>query len=153
MRSSSTKVAEWPLERGLYGEFVRDVTLSRLLAVFAAAALGLSVIGVYGGVSYFVVRRRYEVGVRLALGAPPAAVVAIVLRRAVLLIGAGLALGVGLAWLSTRIVESLLFGVHSREPLLFLGTALLLGIIAVLAAIGPAVRAARTDPQVVLRGE
>ena len=138
---------------------VRDASLAGrrfnalLLAIFSTVALALAVIGIYGVMSHAVAARRQEVGIRMAIGAQPAQVVRLVLRDALLMTTLGLAIGVALALAATRLLTSLLFGVSATEPLLFAGTALLLGATAVVAGWLPARRAAAVDPLAALRTE
>ena len=124
-----------------------------LLTLFAGLALGLATIGVYGVIAYLVGGRRREIGIRMALGATPGGIVALVVRQ-----GAGVALlGVGLglagAMLLTGFMRGLLFGVSARDPLTFAAIAVLLSSAAVLASYVPARRAARVDPMASLRSE
>lgn len=124
-----------------------------LLAIFAAAALLLGSIGIYGVMSYAVSQRTREMGVRLALGAKGVDVVRLVVRHGVRLTVLGLALGLAGAWLSTRWISSQLFGVEATDPLTYVGVAVLLGGVSLLASWLPARRAARTDPLEALRAE
>ena len=124
-----------------------------LLSIFAAAALGLALIGVYGVMAYSVAQRQREIGVRLALGAGPGAIRGLVLSRGVRLVGIGLLCGLGGAALVTRLIQSLLFGVPALDAITFGGVALLLGAMALFACWGPVRRASRVDPVVVLREE
>jgi ABC-type antimicrobial peptide transport system permease subunit len=122
-----------------------------MFASFAIFALLLSSVGLYGVISYGVAQRTHEVGVRMALGAQPRAVLALVMRQGLwaTAIGAsaGLALSVGMGWM----LSSLLFGVETRDPLTFLGTTALLASVALLATFFPALRATRVDPVIALR--
>lgn len=124
-----------------------------LLAIFAATALLLGSIGIYGVMSYAVSQRTREMGVRLALGAKGVDVVRLVVRHGVRLTVLGLALGLAGAWLSTRWISSQLFGVEATDPLTYVGVAVLLGGVSLLASWLPARRAARTDPLEALRAE
>jgi predicted permease len=124
-----------------------------LLSVFAALALVLTAVGIYGVIAYSVAQRTHEIGVRMAIGAARADVVRLVLKDAVLVAGAGVALGIAAAALLSRLMDSLLFGVTPRDPLTFAigGGALLL---VALAASGiPALRATRVEPVKALRSE
>jgi putative ABC transport system permease protein len=124
-----------------------------LLVIFAVAALGLGAVGIYGLMSYSVTQRTHEIGVRVALGASPADVLRLVVRRGMALTFAGVAIGLagalGLSWL----MRSLLFGVSAADPATFAGVGLLLPAVALLACYIPARRAARVDPLVALRQE
>lgn len=122
-----------------------------LLGGFAAAALALSALGVFGVLSYAVTQRSREIGVRLALGARPGDVLRLVLREALLLAGLGLALG-GLGALALgRGLASLLFGLAPSDPVSFAAATALLGLAALAAGALPAWRAARLDPLAALR--
>jgi predicted permease len=124
-----------------------------LLGVAGVVALILGLVGVYGVISYAVSQRRGELGMRMALGAQPGQVKAMVLRQGMVLAGIGVTLGVGLALGVTRLMTSLLFGVGAADPLTYvLVAAGLLGV-ALLASYLPAHRAAKVDPMTALRVE
>jgi ABC-type antimicrobial peptide transport system permease subunit len=122
-----------------------------LVAAFAAVALLLAGIGVYGVFSYDVALRRRELSIRMALGAARSSIVRLVVNHALLLIGLALVIGVSAAFGFTTLLSSLLFGVQSRDPLTFFGVALLLGVIALTASAIPAWRAPRIDSARTLR--
>ncbi len=122
-----------------------------LVGAFAAAGLALAAIGLYGVVAFFVVRRRAEIGIRMALGAERRDVLRLVLGEGARLAGAGIALGVAVSLLLTRLVGSLLFGVRATDPWTFGGVAALLTLVALGASALPARRAARVDPVTALR--
>jgi putative ABC transport system permease protein len=124
-----------------------------LLASFALVALLLAAIGVYGVMSYSVEQRSQEMGLRMALGASPRDVLALVTAHGVRLALAGILLGLVAAYAVTRVLESLLFGVSATDPVTFAGIAALLAAVASLASYLPARRATKTDPMVVLRTE
>jgi len=124
-----------------------------LLALFASVALMLAAVGIYGLMSYSVSQRTHEIGIRMALGAKREGVLRLVLRQALLLAAAGVALGIGGALTLTRFLSSLLFGVSSKDPLTFVAVSLLLAGVATSASFIPAWRAARVDPMVALRHE
>jgi putative ABC transport system permease protein len=124
-----------------------------LLTAFAALALGLATIGVYGVMSYSVVQRTHELGVRMAIGAERGDVLWLVLRQGMFIAGAGLVLGIGGAFAVTRAMSSLLYNVAPTDPLTFALVALLLAATAALAMYVPARRATKLDPMVVLRYE
>jgi putative ABC transport system permease protein len=124
-----------------------------LLGAFAAVALALAAIGIYGLLSYVVSRRTREIGVRMALGAPRAGVLRMVLGRAFALTLAGTLLGIGAALGATRLLQGLLFGVSTTDALTFGAVPVLLVVVALVAAYVPASRATRIDPTVALRLE
>jgi putative ABC transport system permease protein len=124
-----------------------------LLAGFAAAALLLALVGLYGALGVVVRQREREIGVRMALGAAAAQVRAMVLRQGLGPVGAGLAAGLVLAAACARLLGSLLHGVSTWDPRTFAGAAALLAVSAVGAALLPAWRASRTDPAITLRSE
>jgi predicted permease len=124
-----------------------------LFAVFAGTALLLAAVGIYGVMSYLVRQRTHELGVRVALGAQPRALVASVVGRAVRMAIVGVAIGLAGAWALTRSMSSLLFGVSPTDPATFAAISVLLVSIAAIASLVPAGRAARADPVRALRGE
>ena len=131
----------------------REQLLATLASFFGGLALLLAVIGLYGVMSYNVMRRRSEIGIRMALGAEKHHVLRMVMREAALLIGTGLALGSCITLAATRVVASFLYGVRPNDPLtLFLAAAVLAGA-ASAAAYWPARRASRLDPMTSLREE
>jgi ABC-type antimicrobial peptide transport system permease subunit len=126
---------------------------SSVISLFAALALVLAAVGLYGVVSCLVGETTRELGVRLALGADARALVLLVLRRTLRLAGVGLALGVGMALAGGRLLEGALFGVTPRDPLTLAAVGLVLLLAAAGAGFGPARRAGRLDPARVLRSE
>ena len=140
-----------------YGDQVRaTVTQERLVALlsgfFGALALLLAAIGLYGVTAYSVSRRRPELAVRLALGSGADAVVRLVLRRVVVLVVVGGAIGIALSAWAAKFVGSLLFQVSARDPLTFVGAAVVLLFVGVFAGWLPARAASRLDPSSALRG-
>ncbi|HKE16411.1 MAG TPA: ABC transporter permease [Kofleriaceae bacterium] len=124
-----------------------------MLGLFGALALVLVAIGVYGVIAYDVALRTREIGIRLALGARPRAVVAMMVRRGSLLAMAGIAIGVAGGVAATRLLAGMLYGVGVADPRVFAGAALLLLAVAVVASLGAARRATRVDPMQALRAE
>ena len=124
-----------------------------LLSVFAALALALAAVGIYGVISYSVSQRTQEIGIRMALGAPQAAVMRMIVRQAMLLAAIGLVTGAIGAWILTRLMQKLLFGVTPSDPATFAAVSILLTLVAGAAAIVPGLRATRVDPVIALRSE
>jgi predicted permease len=121
--------------------------------LFAGLALALAVLGVYGVVSYAVARRTREVGIRLAVGAQPSALVRLLMREGFSLVIIGTAVGLLLGFASAQVLRTLLFGVGAADPFTFLGAPIVLMAAGAIAAFVPARRASRVDPASVLRAE
>jgi putative ABC transport system permease protein len=124
-----------------------------LLSIFGFCAVLLASLGIFGVLAYSVVRRKHEIGIRMALGAQAFQVLKLVIGRGMRLTLAGLAVGIGLALGLTRFLSNLLYGVRPTDPVTFLGMSVLFVVVAALACYFPARRAARTDPAVALRYE
>jgi predicted permease len=124
-----------------------------LLGAFAAVALLLASVGIYGVVSYLVVQRTHEIGIRMALGAQQSHVMSWVLGAGARLALVGVGIGIAAALALTRLMTSLLYGVSATDPATFLGVAFLLTLVALAACYIPARRAMRVDPMVALRHE
>jgi hypothetical protein len=131
----------------------RDRFLVALFGLFSASALALAAVGIYGVLAWEVVRRRRELGVRVALGAAPGRLVGSVVRRGLVPSLAGLAVGLAAALGLGRLLASLLYGVAPRDPASFAVAALTVVLVAGAASLLPARTASRTDPAAVLRGE
>lgn len=128
-------------------------TYSWLVAVFAGLAVVLVVSGLYGVISYTVSQRRREIAIRMALGAGQSRILSGVLKEAVVMTGIGLAIGVACGWWSSRLFESLLFGVKATDPATYVTALAIAGGVALIASLLPAIRAARTEPMSALRVE
>jgi predicted permease len=122
-----------------------------LLGALGILALALAALGIYGVLSFLVRSRTREIGIRVAVGATPRSVAAMVVRQAMTWTIAGAAIGIGLALVLTRFLESFLYGVSPTDPWTFAGVTLLLALVACVAALAPAVRASRLDPLAALR--
>jgi predicted permease len=124
-----------------------------LLGTFAAIALTLAAVGIYGVLSYLVARRTHEIGIRLAVGADRGQVMMLILKQGVTLAGAGIVAGLGAAFLLTRVMQSLLYQVTPTDPLTFALVSGALIVVALIASAVPAFRATRVSPLIALRTE
>jgi predicted permease len=131
----------------------RERFVAGLLLIAGAISLLLGAVGIYGVAAYTVSRRTPEIGVRVALGASPRAVMAMVLRQSLTVVLAGAAVGIGLGVVAGRTLRSVLFGVSPTDPLTLAGVASFFIGVAVIASFAPALRAARIDPARALRAE
>jgi predicted permease len=133
--------------------FGSQTLIAHLLESFAGLALLIASVGLYGLLSFAVAQRTREIGVRIALGAPQANILALILRRALLLVGAGLAIGGVLAWFAVTVARSYIFGVQAHDALTFTAVVVVLAVASFVAAWLPARRAASIDPNLALRSE
>jgi ABC-type antimicrobial peptide transport system permease subunit len=131
----------------------QEIILAKLCTAFALLALLIACVGLYGTMAYTVARRTGEIGIRMALGAPRAAVVWMVLRQAFVLAMAGLAIGMPTALATSKFVESFLFDVRPNSPASLAGAAAILLSAALLAGYMPARKASRIDPMSAVRHE
>jgi ABC-type antimicrobial peptide transport system permease subunit len=124
-----------------------------LSGAFTICAVLIAAVGVYGVSAYWVTRRRRELAIRMAMGASPDRVVMSVLARSLRLAAIGATAGLSIALGGAQIMKSLLFAVDPRDPITFAGVTILLAVIAVVACVGPALKASRVDPMTTLRAE
>jgi ABC-type antimicrobial peptide transport system permease subunit len=132
---------------------VEDRLVAVISGFFGLLAVLLACLGLYGVMSYTAARRTHEIGIRLALGATRASMLGMVLRESLLLVLAGIAIGVPVALAAARLISGLLFGVSATDPATISMACLLMIVVAAMAALGPARRAAKVDPMVALRYE
>ncbi len=130
-----------------------QILVAKLSSLFAALALTLASVGLYGLISYAVARRTREIGLRMALGARAPDLLWLVLREVLGMVAIGLAAGIPLAIAASRALHSMLFEITSLDPVSLFGTVLLLGLVAAAATYVPARRATKVDPMVALRNE
>ncbi len=139
------------MEDRVWTSLARPRLYAVLLGGFAAFALAVAGVGLFGVLSYSVSLRAREIGVRASLGATPWSIIGLVVRQATLVTSAGLVVGLGAAFLLARSISSLLYGVAATDPMTFIAVGAVLAIVAVVACLVPARRAARVDPVRVLR--
>src|SRR6185437_15368608 len=128
-------------------------SLMLLFAAFALLALVLGAVGIYGIVSYSVTQRTHEIGIRMALGARAANALSLIMKNGLTLVLAGIAIGVATAFGLTRFLATLLFGIEPTDGVTFLVVSSVFFVIAIVAALLPALRATRVDPVIALRSE
>jgi predicted permease len=139
------------LSAALAAQTASDRFGSSVLALFGALALALAAVGLYGVMAFVVGTRRREIAIRLAVGADPRSALSMVLRQGMALVALGIVLGLTVALAAGRLLESLLFGVTTRDPLTFIVVSLVLASVAFAANYIPAHRATRIDPQLALK--
>jgi ABC-type antimicrobial peptide transport system permease subunit len=138
-------------DEGVSDSLIAPRYLTVLIGMFAAAALILSVVGVYGVMAYFVQQRTRDIGIRLALGGEPAAMRRMVVTQGLRLVVGGIIVGVAAAVLTARLLTTLLFGISATDPWTMTLVPLALMLVAVAACLLPARRAASLDPASILR--
>jgi predicted permease len=148
---SFRRILVTPMQQVARDPFWRQQLFSQWFAVFGMAAVTLAVAGIYGVLGYLVGQRCREIGIRMALGAGRRSVLWLVLREGVAVAGAGVIVGLGVAYWLARALEGLLFGVEALDWRSFAAAAAFLAIVATAASLAPAVRAARIDPSALLR--
>lgn len=131
----------------------KELVFTRLLTLFGGVALLLACVGLHGVTSYSVARRTPEFGIRLALGSQRSGILWLVLRQVVTIAAAGLAIGLPIAWLAAPVTGAFLFGLEARDPLTILAAGALMLLVAVVAGVRPARRAARMEALAALRSE
>ena len=141
------------LEHQIDQSLLNDRIVATLSAAFGMLATLLAVIGLYGVMAYTVARRTREIGVRMALGAVPGDVIWLVMREVLMLVGAGIAIGLIASWGANRLIGSQLYGVTATDPITIVGAAALLCTVALVAGYIPARRATRVNPVLALRYE
>jgi putative ABC transport system permease protein len=138
------------MEHIVAGAVARQRFSMLLLAIFAGVALILAAVGIYGVMSYSVAQQTREIGIRMALGAQRSDVLKMTVKQGLRLVGVGLVVGLVAAFILTRVMASLLFGVSATDPITFLTISLILMGVALVASYVPALRATRVDPMVAL---
>jgi ABC-type antimicrobial peptide transport system permease subunit len=145
------RVVVTPMTQVARDPFWRQQLFSSWFTAFGMAALALAAIGLYGVLTYVVGQRRREIGIRLAVGARRQQVLALVLRQGASMAALGVAIGCVAAYALARALQSMLFGVDALEWAVFAAVAAVLGAVALVASLMPAIQAARVDPNALLR--
>jgi predicted permease len=141
------------MEHIVAGAVARQRFSMLLLAIFAGIALILAAVGIYGVMSYSVAQQTREIGIRMALGAQRSDVLKMTVKQGLRLVVFGLIIGLAAAFILTRVMASLLFGISATDPLTFISISLILLAVAILASYLPALRATRVDPMIALRAQ
>jgi putative ABC transport system permease protein len=141
------------MERQIFNRAIGLNYMAVLMGIFGVLALCLSAIGVYGVMAYMVSEQTHDIGLRMALGAEQQSVLAMIFRKGMTTIAAGLLVGLPVAWAFARLMSSLIYGVTANDPATFLGITLALLAAAALAIYVPARRATKIDPIIALRYE
>jgi ABC-type antimicrobial peptide transport system permease subunit len=135
------------------GRFQQERVFAQAYTLFGALALLVASVGLFGVMSYSVARRTNEIGIRMTLGARASDVMGLVMRESMMLVVAGVALGLGGAMAASRLVSNLLFGLTPTDPMATAGAVTVMLLVSALAGYLPARRASRVDPMVALRCE
>jgi putative ABC transport system permease protein len=141
------------MEHIVAGAVARQRFSMLLLAIFAGVALVLAAVGIYGVMSYSVAQQTREIGIRMALGAQRSDVLKMTVKQGLKLVGLGLVIGLVAAFILTRVMATLLFGITATDPLTFASISLVLLAVAILASYIPALRATKVDPMIALRAQ
>jgi predicted permease len=141
------------IQEAVEDSFGSQLLIARLLETFAGLALMIASVGLYGLLSFTVAQRTREIGLRIALGAPQANILGLILRRAMLMVAAGIAIGAALAWFAGKLAASYVWGVSVHDGVTFAAVAAVLAVASFFAAWLPARRAAAVDPILALRSE
>jgi predicted permease len=141
-----------PLTEYITASLFAQKMAASLLGMLGALALGLAAVGLYCVMAYSITQRAQEIAIRMAIGARPGDVLALVLRQAMGIVLIGILVGVALAAALTRVAAGLLVNVSATDPLIFASAAVFLAVVGLIAACVPALRAARIDPNIALRG-
>ena len=141
------------LRTQIHDSLLQDEQMATLCGFFGGLALLLAAVGLYGVISYTVAQRTNEIGIRMALGSQRAGVIRLILSEVAILVGIGLAVGLGLTLAGSKAASSMLFGLKPRDPLTLALTVLILAAIGFGASFLPAHRASRLDPMTALRYE